>query len=31
MKGVLHVLAPADYQKWLAEKGGAGAAAGGFE
>ncbi len=31
MKGVLEVLAPADYQKWLAEKSGGGAGAGGFE
>ncbi len=30
MKGVLKVLAPADYQKWLAEKSGGGAA-GGFD
>jgi cytochrome c oxidase subunit 2 len=29
MKGVLKVLAPADYEKWLAEKGAG--AAGGFE
>jgi cytochrome c oxidase subunit 2 len=31
MKGVLKVMAPADFDKWLAEKGGAAASAGGFE